>query len=210
MVLADWFDSPPQAEQLHPFLHVPVIKSGFLDRRALGTGNLWSVSNIVPIHITLMRNLARSSATAAAKTKANQQLVVLSRDASLTQLAHPAWGPNAHFGASLTGDKFRILRRMSDNANVALEQEMDQAMRAPDVLETEVEGVEVDDNVQVVLNDEAKSSGTDEEDEEEDAEGDGEEPLMGSSSGSEEELAIAPIVAHRMATRSMRVRDPRS
>ena len=124
VVYADWFDSSSTRKKptpLHTHMNVPVIKRSMLARSALGTGNLWSCINIVPVHVTLMPNIVRGGTTEAARTTkqdATAEFVVLSRDSELLQLAHPAWGPNAHAGANLSGEHFRTLRRTKINTNL--------------------------------------------------------------------------------------------
>lgn len=132
VVYADWFNSPATSSSplsMHPCLNVPVINRSFLSTKSLGTGNLWSCVNIVPIHLTLMPNIVKGGTTCfakRAKANGNKELVVLSRDSHLLELAHPSWGPNAHAGANLSGKHFRILRRTNLNSNIMEEQNRDE------------------------------------------------------------------------------------
>ena len=106
LVRVEWFKSSATDKSptvMHPDLDVPVVKMGFYTTREIGVGNLWSASNIVPIHLTLMPNLGGRAAAS--------ELVVLSRDARLLELAHPTWGPNGHLGCGLDGERFKVLRR---------------------------------------------------------------------------------------------------
>ena len=210
MIFADWFAAPPVAEQLHPILKVPVVLRTKLPDGDFG--NLWDVYNIVPTHITFMPNLVRQGATPSNKEKAARQLVVLSRDANLTELAHPAWGPSANLNANLDGEGYRVFRRTTDNTNITLEQQRDlEAIAAITITEEPEEALEEAEAEVVIL-----SGGEDDEEREDEGADQGQEgvaeevksgPSSPEDSSSEDEgvggrpAPLPPPPQHRYNTR---------
>ena len=94
LVYVDWFNPVSRSNSVHPTLKVPVIYKTFVAVKNLGMGNLWRADKITPINITLMPNISPPTISAAVKNLTDATYVVLSRDARLTELSHPAWAPN--------------------------------------------------------------------------------------------------------------------
>ncbi|GAX86178.1 hypothetical protein CEUSTIGMA_g13591.t1 [Chlamydomonas eustigma] len=111
MVNADFFNSSATERaplaNTHLELQVPTVTKGFLTSKHFGAGNLWPIRSIVPVNITLIQNPDSPS-----------ELLVLSRDARLRELAHPAWGPNAHLHADLSVEWGYALQRIQLNSNL--------------------------------------------------------------------------------------------
>ena len=94
LVYVDWFNPVPPSRSIHPTLLVPVICQSFVPASCLGMGNLWKADKITPVNITLMPSICPITTSDAVKTFHKNKYVVLSRDARLTELSHPAWSPN--------------------------------------------------------------------------------------------------------------------
>jgi PHD-finger len=115
VAMVDWFKLPNKKKAMHKELNVPRVLASFMTLDDLGKyecGGFWDIAMIVPVHITLMPDIDRSNRVN------DNQLLVLSRDAMLLQLAHPAWAPKPSSTQTNDSNIFEPVSRMAAQDNV--------------------------------------------------------------------------------------------